>query len=88
EEDLKKKRANLLFFGNFHKMSLSDYQRGIDAMMADSEFLYGSMTRDIYNLGVVLGRKYKLLRVAYSFFMFGFIISILSFVVAVTLFEK
>ncbi|MFA6152391.1 MAG: Pycsar system effector family protein [Chitinophagaceae bacterium] len=88
EEDLTKKRANLLFFGNFHKMSLSDYQRGIDAMMADSEFLYGSMTRDIYNLGVVLGRKYKLLRVAYSFFMFGFIISVLSFVIAVTMFKK
>lgn len=88
EEDLTKKRANLLFFGNFHKMKLQDYQRGIDAMMSDSEFLYGSMTRDIYNLGVVLGRKYKLLRIAYSFFMFGFIISILSFVVAVTLFKK
>lgn len=88
EEDLKKKRANLLFFGNFHKMKLEDYQRGIDAMMADSEFLYGSMTRDIYNLGVVLGRKYKLLRVAYSFFMFGFIISIVSFAIAVTLFKK
>jgi predicted metal-dependent HD superfamily phosphohydrolase len=88
EEDLTKKRANLLFFGNFHRMSLSDYQRGIDAMMADSEFLYGSMTRDIYNLGVVLGRKYKLLRVAYSFFMFGFIISVLSFAIAVTMFKK
>jgi predicted metal-dependent HD superfamily phosphohydrolase len=88
EEDLEKKRANLLFFGNFHKMSLADYQRGIDAMMADAEFLYGSMTRDIYNLGVVLGRKYKLLRMAYSFFMFGFIISILSFAVAVTMFKN
>lgn len=88
EEDLTKKRANLLFFGNFHRMSLVDYQRGIEAMMADSDFLYGSMTRDIYNLGVVLGRKYKLLRIAYSFFMFGFIISVLSFVIAVTLFKK
>lgn len=88
EEDLVQKRANLLFFGNFHKMTLKDYQRGVDAMMNDSEFLYGSMTRDIYNLGVVLGRKYKLLRVAYSFFMFGFIISVLSFVIAVTLFQK
>ncbi|MEZ5017225.1 MAG: DUF5706 domain-containing protein [Flavipsychrobacter sp.] len=88
KEDVDKKRANLLFFGNFHKMKLKDYQDGISAMMGDSEFLYGSMTRDIYNLGVVLGRKYKMLRVAYSVFMFGFIISIIAFVIAVTAFQK
>lgn len=86
KEDIEKKRANLLFFGNFHRMKLPDYQDGINAMMNDSEFLYGSMTRDIYNLGVVLGRKYRLLRITYSVFMFGFIISILSFVVAITMF--
>lgn len=86
KEDIEKKRANLLFFGNFHRMTLPDYQDGINAMMNDSEFLYGSMTRDIYNLGVVLGRKYRLLRVTYSVFMFGFIISVLSFVVAITMF--
>ncbi len=87
KEDVEKKRANLLFFGNFHKMKLKDYQSGINAMMNDSEFLYGSMTRDIYNLGVVLGRKYRLLRITYSVFMFGFVLSILAFVIAVTMFE-
>ena len=88
KEDVEKKRANLLFFGNFHNMSLIDYQKGVDAMMADPEFLYGSMTRDIYYLGLVLARKYKLLRIAYSFFMFGFVLSVLSFVIAVTMFHK
>lgn len=87
KEDIDKKRANLLFFGNFHRMKLKDYQSGINAMMNDSQFLYGSMTRDIYNLGVVLGRKYRLLRITYSVFMFGFIVSILSFVVAITMFD-
>jgi predicted metal-dependent HD superfamily phosphohydrolase len=88
KEDIDKKRANLLFFGNFYKMSLKDYQQGIDAMMQDSEFLYGSMTRDIYNLGVVLGRKYKLLRIGYSVFMIGFVVSVISFVIAVTMIPK
>lgn len=88
KEDIEKKRANLLFFGNFHKMTLKDYQEGVDAMMKDSEFLYGSMTRDIYNLGVVLGRKYKLLRIAYGFFMVGFVVSVLSFVIAITIVAK
>lgn len=83
KEDIEKKRANLLFFGNFYKMKLEDYEWGIKQVMNDNDFLYGSMTRDIYHLGVVLGRKYKMLRIAYSFFMFGFIISVLSFVFVV-----
>ncbi|ABG60986.1 Pycsar system effector family protein [Cytophaga hutchinsonii] len=83
KEDIEKKRANLLFFGNFYKMKIEDYEWGIQQVMKDPEFLYGSMTRDIYHLGVVLGRKYKMLRIAYSFFMFGFIISVLSFVFVV-----
>lgn len=83
KEDIEKKRANLLFFGNFYKMKLEDYEWGIKQVMNDNDFLYGSMTRDIYYLGVVLGRKYKMLRIAYSFFMFGFIISVLSFVFVV-----
>lgn len=83
KDDISKKRANLLFFGNFYNMTLEDYEWGIGEMMKDSEFLYGSMTRDIYNLGVVLGRKYKLLRIAYNIFMFGFVISSIAFVLAV-----
>jgi len=88
KEEVDSKRANLLFFGNFHSMSLGEYQAGINAMMNDSEFLYGSMTRDIYFLGKVLARKYRLLRIASNCFMVGFVLSVLSFVIAVTLFHK
>lgn len=88
KEEIEKKKANLLFFGNFHNMSLQDYQSGVEAMMNDQEFLYGSMTRDIYYLGKVLARKYRLLRIAYSFFMFGFVLSVVSFVIAVTMFHQ
>lgn len=84
-EDVEKKKVNLLFFGNFHKMTYDDYQHGVNAMMEDGEFLYGSMTRDIYNLGRVLGKKYKLLRLAYSFFMIGFTLSIITFVLIMNL---
>jgi len=79
KEDIQQQKANLLFFGNFYNMKLEDYEQGINAMMNDSEFLYGSMTRDIYYLGVVLGRKYKLLRLTYNIFMFGFIFAVMSF---------
>jgi hypothetical protein len=40
------------------------------------------MIKDIYYLGKVLGQKYKYLRISYNIFMFGFVIAILSFVIA------
>jgi len=81
-EDIREKKVNLLFFGNFYKMSLPEYDAGMQQMMEDRDFLYGSLVRDLYSQGVVLGRKYRLLRVAYNVFMFGIIASVLAFVIA------
>lgn len=81
-EDIAQKRVNLLFFGNFYRMSLPDYEGGMLKMMDDREFLYGSLIRDLYAQGVVLGRKYRLLRIAYNVFMFGIIASVLAFITA------
>jgi len=82
KEAIENKKANLLYFGNFHKMELAEYEDAMKKMLVDADFLYGSMTRDIYYLGKVLAKKYVLLRKSYTVFMFGFIISILAFVVA------
>ncbi|MFY0253562.1 Pycsar system effector family protein [Chitinophaga sp. 30R24] len=84
--DIEKKDANLLFFGNFYKMHEEEYEWGMKQMMNDADFLYSSMTRDIYHLGVVLGHKYKLLRISYNIFMFGLIISVIAFLIAAIFF--
>jgi hypothetical protein len=41
--------------------------------------LYEHMTIDLYNQGLILKRKYNLLVYAYQVFMFGFIFSVLIF---------
>lgn len=84
-EDILNKRTNLLFFGNFHKASLKEYEWGMREMMKDQDYLYGALINDIYHLGVVLGKKYKLIRLAYFIFMVGIIISVLAFALAVFL---
>ncbi|UYQ93368.1 DUF5706 domain-containing protein [Chitinophaga horti] len=86
DADIRDKKANLLFFGNFHQMQYLDYERGMETIMSNSEYLYGNMIQDIYHLGVVLGRKYKLLRISYNVFMFGIIASVLAFVIAAVFF--
>lgn len=83
QEDIHNKKTNLLFFGNFYKMSLADYDWAIQEMLADKDYLYSSITKDNYFLGVVLAKKYRFLRYAYNIFMFGLIISMIAFAVAV-----
>ncbi|QQT27509.1 Pycsar system effector family protein [Sphingobacterium spiritivorum] len=85
QEEINKKTVNLLFFGNFYKMKLEEYKEGMNRVMDDSEFLYGMLTKDVYAQGVVLGRKYKLLRIAYAIFMLGLILSSISFLISVSI---
>jgi hypothetical protein len=42
----------------------------------------------VYAQGVVLGKKYRLLRIAYNIFMFGLIVSVLAFIIASAIFTK
>jgi HD superfamily phosphodiesterase len=87
EQDIAEKKVNLLFFGNFYRMNFDSYNNGMLKMMNDREFLYGSLIRDLYAQGKVLGRKYRLLRIAYNIFMFGIVVSVLAFALAVTVFK-
>ncbi len=82
KEDVKNKKVNLLFFGNFHKMKLAEFEWAIMELVKDKEYIYSSLTKDLYFLGLVLNRKYKLLRWTYTIFMIGIIISVIAFGIA------
>ncbi|WP_281310477.1 Pycsar system effector family protein [Flavobacterium flavigenum] len=81
-EDVEAKKVNLMFFGNFYKMPLHEYDWAMNEMMKDRDYLYSTMIKDLYYLGLVLQRKYNLLRIAYNFFMTGIIITVIAFVIA------
>ena len=87
-EDIEQKQSNLLFFGNFYKMELKDFHWGMTEMIKDSDFLYSSMTRDLYYLGIVLAKKYRFLRLCYTVFMYGLIISVLFFGISYAFFNN
>ncbi|MBC9795173.1 Pycsar system effector family protein [Sinomicrobium weinanense] len=82
KEDVKNKKVNLLFFGNFHKMNLEDYEEAMKEVREDKEYLYNSLTKDLYFLGKVLDKKYRLLRITYTVFLVGIIVSVIAFGVA------
>ena len=83
--DIATKKTNLLFFGNFHNMSLDDYNWGMTEMLGDKNYMNTSMIKDNYFLGVVLAKKYRYLRIAYNIFMYGLIAAIIAFAIAFAL---
>ncbi|WP_047550645.1 Pycsar system effector family protein [Psychroserpens sp. Hel_I_66] len=83
KEDVKDQKVNLSFFGNFHKMKLEDFEWAIQELVNDKDYIYKALTKDLYFLGKVLERKYKILRVTYTVFMIGIIVSLIAFGIAV-----
>jgi predicted metal-dependent HD superfamily phosphohydrolase len=82
EDDIRNKKTNLLFFGNFHKMELEEYTWAMNELMKDSEYIYSTMIKDNYFLGVVLAKKYRYLRISYTIFMYGLILAVVAFGIA------
>lgn len=80
--DIEQRKVNLLFFGNFHQIPHDDYQFAMKELMRDREYLYESLIKDLYFLGKVLHRKYRLLHITYNIFMFGIVTSVIAFVIA------
>ncbi|MHC2991477.1 metal-dependent phosphohydrolase [Pontibacter sp. HJ8] len=73
------RKVNLLFFGNFTNIPLEDFQQGMHEIMRDKKSLYNNMITDIYYLGEVLSRKYKILRISYTIFMVGLVLTVIAF---------
>lgn len=82
DQDIKDRKVNLLFFGNFHQMKFDHYLSSMHDLIKDRDYIYDSMVKDLYFLGKVLDRKYKLLSITYKIFMAGIVISVLSFAYA------
>ncbi len=82
KKDIEEKRGNLLFFGNYYNMDMEVFHWGMMEMIKDSDYLYSSMTRDLYFLGKVLAKKYRYLSICYTIFMYGIIVAVVAFGIA------
>ncbi len=62
---------NLLFFGHFSRLSKDRFESEIQQVLRKRPLAYSLMAGDHYEMGQVLNRKYRLLRCAYSFLLYG-----------------
>ena len=74
--------VNLAFFGNFHKMPLEAYQEAVIDMQKDAKEIYKVLTKDLYFLGVVLDKKFRLLNVTYAILIIGVVTSVAAYIFA------
>ncbi len=73
-------QANLLFFGNFAGLRRSEFVDIMKEVLKEPDRVYHNMMNDLYGIGIVLKRKFHLLRISYVTFMIGIIVSVAAFV--------
>ena len=74
-------RSSILFFRSIASFSQKDYIVRMKDLLDNEDDIFEQMTIDLYNQGIVLKRKYDLLRNAYSVLMIGFVASVVAFLV-------
>ncbi len=81
--ELNNKQSSVLFFGNFAQLQLKEFVERIKELKAEREDLYESMSVDIYHLGGVLVKKYRLLTWSYNVFMGGLVLTAVGFIIII-----
>jgi hypothetical protein len=72
-------KGSMLFFGNYKDMNLDDYMEKMEDILNSNTAIYRHLVIDMYNYGQILSRKYKLLWLAYTFFLIGVVLCVLSY---------
>jgi len=79
-----KQRKNLLFFGNFSHMSETEFVDTLKEVVMDSTRTYEMMMKDIYGVGSVLQKKYRMLQRSYSAFLVALVVGVIGFIIVFT----
>ncbi len=82
EEDVRQHKVSLLFFGNFLQIPKDRFVDHLNSLKENQELLYDDLSKDLYNLGFVLRKKYRLLNISYTIFVGGLVLSLITLFVS------
>jgi len=85
DDPASKRPVDLLFFGDYTQLTAAEYRKQLRDLIDDDKRLYNSLIDNIYAQGRVLVKKYRLLTIAYSFFMIGFSVVVVCCVIVLLL---
>ena len=80
EPDRTSDTVNWFFFGDFCHYPLDVFQKNVSKLIRSDRKLYAAMARDLYWMGVALGRKFRLLRLCYDVFYYGMLCTLAVYV--------
>lgn len=72
--------SNILIYEDRVKLSKADYWDRMRDLLNDQEDVYAKMSDQLYWLGQMAAKKFKMLKASYSAFRWGLILSVLAFV--------
>lgn len=73
---------NILFFGDFSRLTQAQFEEAMSDVMNDQSRTYAAQVREIYLLGIFLARKkYRFLRYGYLSFIAGLFATLVAFVI-------
>ena len=71
--------TNKVYFTDFRNIELDEFQEFMKDLLASNESIYIALNNDMYFLGKIVLRKFRLLRLAYVIFLVGMLITVSSF---------
>ena len=74
-------KIDLLFFGDYIQLPVEQYKTAMKEMMADDAQLHDTMIENIYAQGTIIKKKYRLLKTAYTIFIVGFPVAVISYLI-------
>lgn len=78
---VEKPKSSVMFFGVSANLSMDAYLMEINRILDSKEHIQDQMSISLYYQGMVLNRKYKLLRHAYNVFIAALVMGIGTFVI-------
>jgi hypothetical protein len=72
-------QMDLLFFADYTALSMEEYKAIMQGLITQEAVVHEVILKNIYAQGQVMKRKYRLIKTAYTVFMIGFPLAIVTY---------
>src|SRR5215204_1304589 len=79
---------NILHYKKCNNLSLEEYRSKINSTLIDDTQKMDAFIKELYFYGRLLNMKYKLLKIAHFFFLWGIVLAVLVYIITLIMFNR
>jgi hypothetical protein len=79
---------NILHYKKTNELTLDEYRSQIQSTLTDDTQKMDAFIKELYFYGRLLNMKYKLLKIAYRFFLWGIVLAVLTYIFILIMFNQ